>query len=586
MSVRWLPEGKFVDDRGATFIPVGGVYPNWVDVTLMGVAPDEREETQEYLGRRMVVWPNVTEEHLHQWIAHLKAEGCNFVRMFCRGSMNPQDPLDIGGRVNPVLWAKMKRFWDLLYEAGIHVHFVACQEPRCSIYMDSGRVLNNLALPHYTADQLAALPPHRKRFLDPAQPRVGYDSFFTDPDVLQCHLDYLTELASLAAGHPALMILEIYNEQQWPHDGFYWDHQEEELAWSRRIIQHMHRLFPGVPVCMNIAGFGISAHDGAYWKRQVPEMDFFSPHVYQTLPADSFRADYVHQIDAVLNWLTPVVPSMIGEWYAEEFFPIPGVNVGDAEGRDGQDLARRLTRDVIWISLLNNCPGVGLWTGRGWNEFDTARRIMESVDFARFQARQPVLQVDVRRHDQVFREIELHPRTECGLPSDIWCPHRHSDQKHRYCWKASSREMQELFHFARAAMVRGVSYRFTRQPDAGQPAKIWQPDWVKTEELEALYRPFAPVNRCVQVKYLSSADERTHIVYLRNGEPIKVGRFTSRRPGRPHPVHLRIDLPGDTYELRIHDLDTGQAITRTQPAQGPLDLGRTSHDFVLVWRRS
>jgi hypothetical protein len=72
---------------------------------------------------------------------------------------------------------------------------------------------------------------------------------------------------------------------------------------------------------------------------------------------------------------------------------------------------------------------------------------------------------------------------------------------------------------------------------------------------------------------------------VRNGEPIKIGRFTSRRPGRRHPVRLTIDLPGDNYQLEVHNLDAATTTTRMQAARGVLDLGVTTDDFVLVWHR-
>ncbi|MCC7145035.1 MAG: hypothetical protein IT443_01170 [Phycisphaeraceae bacterium] len=570
MRVRWNSLGKFEYENGKTFVPYGGVYANFLEIHKAGIRPDRKRLDQgkaDWYAQGILEFSAATDDELRQWLGYLKKEGMNFTRMFCRGEMRPtQDPLDIGGKVNPGLWGKIKHYLDLHAQMGMHVHFVACQEPRCSVYMGE-EVLRERALPHYGPGEMATLAPHCRRWLDPKTPRATYENYFTDPDVLKCHLDYLTDLAKHLKDHPALLSLEIYNESQW--GSFHWNVHDQELAWSKAIIEHMHKVFPGVPACMSIAGFGIAAHDGLLWSERVP-MDFFSPHAYPLLAGVSARADFAMLTDAILNYTQTERPTFMGEWD-------PGTFPTD-------EPARLLTRDVAWLSVLSNCPGFGMWMCRGYGEFELARQIMEGIDFAHFKPKEPMLTVDISQQAAFFHGIEKKPGECCHLPEDVWCPHRDSDKVHRYCVKMQSEELQDIFNFARFALIRGVSYRFTRHPR--KFASTWKLEHIGTHHLEKIRRPLVPTERCAQLKYLSAADDSVHVAYVRNGLPCGFNHQAGRCKGPAHPVTIDTDLDGGLeYELEIWNLDTHQCEKRTVAAKGRIDLGVTADDFALVFRK-
>lgn len=567
---RWNKQGKFVRPDGSSFVPLGGIYGNFISVDWAGIPEGSSRISahSKQQGNRIVEFQDATDEQLREWLRYMRREGMNFMRCFNRGDMrNGQDPLDVGGKVNRPLWEKFKHYFDIAYEEGIAVHFVILQEPRCSVYMNKN-VTQTWALPQYSEAELAKLPPHRRRFVDLNNPRVGYDTYFSDADVLQCHKDYLDDLAPLLKDHPALLAIELYNEQQWG-DHFYWESHDQEVAWSAELIKHIHAKFPGIPATCSFAGFGIAAQDPLLWTDGVP-MDFFSPHIYQALGGLPPRTDFAGMFDVVLNYSQPERPTMMGE-----------CSPGKYGGREFEE--RIVLRDLAWFSVLNNCPGFGMWMVRGFGEFDLVKKVMESVDFANFKPSLPPVIVNIKPHVEFFQALEKNPSKECKLQEDIWCPHRGQETDHRYCVKMNSPQLQELYDWSQAALRRGIRYQFTRHPE--KYPKTWLPSQIGTHRLAEVNRPFLP-NDAYQTKYLSSEDDKTHIVYLRNYTLLKVGSDVGRTKNRPSFAELIVALEGDgQYEVDIWNLDTKVKWTRTCGAKDKIGLGNTNDDFVLVFRR-
>lgn len=581
----WNKQGKFEKLDGTSFIPLGGIYANFICIDWAGIEPGQTRLSSMSPfggGGRIIEFQDATDAQLRQWLRWLRGESMNYLRMFCRGEMGQnQDPLDVCGKVNMPLWEKTRHFMDLCYQEGIAIHFVIVPEPRCSVYMSHG-VTRERALKCYTAQEISKLPEHRRRFLDLNEPRLTFDRFFTDRDALQCHLDYLNELATLLRGHPALMCIEVYNEQQWTNH-FYWRAHNKEVKWTATLVQHLHKLFPGVPVTCSFAGFGVAAQDPLLWIDAIP-MDFFSPHAYQGLTGVSDRVDFAIMLDMVMNYSQGERPTMFGECSPGHF---PG-------GHRAVE-ARLLVRDLAWFALLNNCPGLGMWQDMGHGEFDIPRKVMESIDFAHFRPARPTIMGDMSRHVKFFHALERRPSKRCHLPEDVWCPHRghvgrngrieeeDHEAEHRYCVKMASRELAELHEFARFAISNGISYGLTRHPK--KAGKTWDLRHIGTHHLPDLYRPFVPP-RGYHVKYLSSADGGVHVVYLRNFVYQKIGKDAGRRKGEPAAVAQQIALKDEgTFDVEVWNLDTKVMTTRTCQAKDTIALGVTNDDYVLVLRK-
>lgn len=572
--VRWNRQaGKFEYANGSTFTPLGGNYANFICVDWARIPVEgSRLSGMSPFGDAgpILEFQDATDAELRRWLKYCRKQGINFLRLFSRGMMRPvQDPLDIGGQVNRPLWERMRQYLDLCHEMGIYIHFVVVPEPRTSVYMCE-QALRERVLPHFTNDELAALPEHRRRFLDTSQPRLNYEQFFTDPDVLRCHLDYLADLAECLDDHPAVIALEIYNEQQWS-DHFLWHAHDAEVQWTAQLVDHIKKLMPDLPVCCSFAGFGIAAQDPLLWLDRI-NMDFFSPHAYQRLVGFNDKADFASLCDTIINYTQSERPTMMGEASPGRFCEHP-------------EAAQLLVRDLIWFSLLNNCPGFGLWMWPLNNESKIPEQVMRQLEFGAWEPADADVLVDISGHVRFFQSLEDHPSEKCHISADQWCPHRGLDKDHRYCVKRHSRELAELYNWSHHALNFGLSYRFTRSPDHSSGVPICKPADVATEQLRALARPFA-FPRHVQLKYLSRRDGSAHIAYMRQYTYLCEGNLAGRTRGSAKPTDLRFELPGDQpYKLTIIDLDTGKNQVRAVDPTDSIDLGTTSHDHVLIWQR-
>lgn len=561
-------QGRFQTPDGRTFLPLGGVYGNFLCVDWCGIdTADDRISPLSPFGMagRVLEFQDATEQELHTWLGWVRDEGMNFLRIFGRGSMRPvQDPLDIGGRVNPVLIEKILHYLDLCCQYDIRVHLAAMSEPRESVYMKQ-QILTDRALIH--SDGLEDLPAYRQSVLDPDAPRADYRRFFTDPDILACHMDYLDDLADRLAGHPALFCLEVYNEQQWG-DRFFWDLQEQELEWTRHVVRRMKRNFPDAAVTVSLAGFGLAGQDPIRWATET-NVDFFSPHAYQNISGTHRDADFGAIADAILQYTQSACPTMYGEIDPGHFY-------GQKDGR------KLLIRDLTWFSLLNGCPGLGLWMSPGYGEFEIPARLAEQLDLASLAIKPADVRVDIHRHVEFFHQLESQPQAACRLPEDIWCPHRQADEQHRYCVKITSRELEEIYSLSAAALKTGLRYELVVGPGPdGDAVKI---EDLTPSRISRMPLPFTPPDG-YQLKYLSAADNSLHLVYLRHYTYLRIGSAAGRTRLAPRPVTLQSRLPNGGFHVDVWDLDEricGQA--ETDP-DGRIRLGTTNHDFVLILRR-
>ncbi len=565
-------DGKFVRRDGSTFVPYGGVFAEAIFADRCGITI--RPECRRPWGAsNLLRFDDANDDELLKWLRYLKAEGMNYMRYFCASARRMAgEPLDIGGKLNPSIWPKLLHYMDLAAQEGVYFHFVLFPEPRTTIYMQQ-RHLEENALQYYTPDEIAALPAHRRRFLDPAQPRVGYDTYFADADVLACHIDLLRAMAPDLVDHPALLCVELYNEQQWDNDQFQkgrcflWEVHDQEVAWSAELVRAVHRELPGVPVCCSFAGLGLAAQDPLLWIDRIP-MDFFSPHLYQGLAGVPLKLDFAGISDVALKYSQPELPTMIGEFDPSDF-------------KEGVGNERLVVRDVAWFSVLNNCPGFGMWTSRGYAEFDIPRRVMESIDFAHFQPKAPAVMVNIAPQVEYFHSLEHGAGPDCLLPADYWCPHRPEDHDHIYCKKFASRELDDLHNWAHFALENGVNYAFTRHPERYE--RVWNIRDFGADSLARMPRPFVPAEG-VQLKYMSSADDRTHVVYLRQFTYYRVKEHAGRIKREPVEVRVTVDLPGGDYDVEVWNLDTRQRTERTCGARDEIALGTTADDFALVLR--
>lgn len=563
--------GKFSRRDGSSFVPFGGVFAEIIFTDRCGITMGERPIADGE--EKWLFFYDATEEELRIWLRYLRSESMNYVRYFCASARRQKAaPLDVGGKPNPVVWPKLLRYMDIAAEEGVYFHFVMCPEPRTTIYFNKEQLVK-YGLPFYTPEEIASLPAHRRRFLNPDEPRLGYDRYFTDPDLLQCQFDFIDAIAPALRDHPALLCAEIYNEQQWDNDQFQhgacflWDQHDHEMVWTRRIVEHIHEALPGVPTCLSFAGLGFAAQDPFLWLDGVP-IDFFSPHLYQGLAGIPIWLDFAGIVDVNQKYTQPELPTMFGELDPSDF-------------KAGMGTEALTIRDLAWFALLDNCPGLGMWTSRGFGEFEIPRQVAEELDFAHFQPKAPEVVVNIKPQVAYFHSLEHGAGPDCLLPGDYWCPHRPEDADHIYCKKFMSRELADFYNWGYYALTHGISYEFTRFPE--RYAGTWDIRDLSAAGLKRIPRPFIP-SAGSQLKYLSSADGHTHVVYLRHFTYYRLGINAGRRKGEAKRVGVQLGLPDGTYNVEVWNLDQRSRDLRTCQADDTLELGTSTDDFALVLR--
>ncbi|MCE5257450.1 MAG: hypothetical protein LLG44_00125 [Chloroflexi bacterium] len=564
--------GKFVRRDGSTFIPYGGVFAEIIYTDRCGIKKGSRPDADDT--ENWMFFYDATEEELRIWLHYLKSESMNYVRYFCLSARrNCAAPLDVGGKPNPLTWPKLLRYMDIAAEEGVYFHFVMCPEPRTTIYFRKDQ-LEKYGLPFYTPEEIAGLPEHRRRFLNPQEPRVGYNGYFTDPDILRCQFDFIDAIAPALRDHPALLCAEVYNEQGWDNDQFQhgacflWEQQDNEIEWTRHIVEHIKQAMPGVPTCISFAGLGFAAQDPFLWLDKVP-VDFFSPHLYQGLAGIPLWLDFAGIVDVNHHYTQNELPTMFGELDPSDF-------------KAGMGTEALAIRDMAWFALLDNCPGLGMWTSRGFGEFEIPRRVAEQVNLNHVQLKAPEVMVNIKSQVAYFHSLEHGAGPDCLLPGDYWCPHRPEDTDHIYCKKFMSRELADFYNWGHYALTNGISYSFTRHPE--RFAATWDIRDLSAVGLQSIHRPFVP-SAGSQLKYLSSADDALHIVYLRQFTYYRVGINSGRKKGSARPVNIKLNLPEGGYAVEIWNLDQRVRSERTCQAQDRLDLGATMDDFALVLHR-
>lgn len=569
--VYWNGDGRFVRGNGESFIPLGGVYGNFLCADWAGIdtAGHRVSPMSPFGGSDTILeFTDATEAELKRWLDWLAGEGMNFIRLFCRGDMRPiQDPLDVGGKVNDDLLYRIRKYFDLCAERDMFVHFVALPEPRQTLYMDRG-VCVQRALPHYTREELTQLPIHRRKYLDADRPRATYDTFFSDPDIRQCLHDYIDDLGQRLAGHPALLALEVYNEQQWG-DEFFWHVYDDEVRWTRSMCQRLREAFPGVPVATSLAGFGLPGHDPYAWARDTGG-DFASSHLYQLISGTADGVDFPAVYDVMTKYTQAALPTMAGEY-----------DPGQFHQRD-PEIRPLVVRDITWFSLLNGCPGMGMWMTPAYKELEIPARVFGELGFSTLDLARPPVGLDIRPMLNASLQAEREPADTCRHDQDTWCPHRDRDERHIYCVKRTSDWLQQAYQWSHYCLTHGIDYAFTDQPDQYDQAATL--DDAGRREPDSWPRTFLPPAGW-QLKSMRTTDGRVHLAYLRRYNCHHSGHAVGRTQGEPLAMTVGLRLGEGEYDVDIWDLNARKRSQTTCRGNQPLDLGMTCADIALVCRR-
>ena len=508
-------------------------------------------------------------------------DGCTAIRMFPRGDSGGAawEGLDIGGRVNEALLAKIKAYLNEARMYGIKLQLCLFTEPECSFYCQRdtrtywGRRL-------WSADEIRNAAPSQRRFLENPDDLVSYDDFFSDPDVRDCCHRFLDALIPQLTDWEDLYAVEVFNESGWasphakPMNTFRWEDTPAYLDWHRDMVDHIHRIAPDLPVCISNPGVSLLGHDPVHWNREIGP-DFFSLHNYPDICGSRPGLDYAAISDMALQYTTSDLPTMMGEWQA--------IPVKRPHSAEDERILTLLSRDTAWLTLLSGAGGCISWGARGYGQYHAIREIFAELNkYELTTDPASALVIDIYEAQQWFENLWKKGTDECIYPSHKWCPDAAAtDGGHRFCIKAESVYYQKLLDAEQWSLETGIPVRFSLTE--GLPLTE-----LTREAFAAKVPAVAPIAG-YQQKTMSADAGRVRLIYLRNyvshpywvktadGEPAE--NF-SLRTQKPVPVVLTMNPADDYGRVRLYDLET-RCWTEIDPSV-PTGLGVTDHDFVLL----
>ena len=144
--------GYFREGRDAQAGCLGG-FANWVGL------PDRGE------GPEVVSFVEATEEQLVHWLDFLGTQGVTAMRFMLRAhTPKGMEPMDVIGRVNMPLFAKVLRYMDLARKRDIKFLLVIHEDYTKPAYYNQ-QAFETFCLPQFKGEDLDALPPYQRRFV-------------------------------------------------------------------------------------------------------------------------------------------------------------------------------------------------------------------------------------------------------------------------------------------------------------------------------------------------------------------------------------------------------------------------------------
>lgn len=524
--VRLLPNGYFAAG-GKSWLPLGGFYANWVGLPTDGGEWDNR-----------LSFTDASDEQVVAWLKFLKANGVTAQRFMLRTHRkNGMEPMDIGGRVNPGLFAAFLHYLDLARPFGFKFLLVLHEDYTKPCYFNRS-ALERWCLPWFAGENLDALPAFQRRFVRDGDLIGNIADKYTDADVLACQDRYARELIALVKNNPLVFGYELENEMV-----------SCPASWANHAMTTVRAVDPDTPLCVSHGGGGLHTADPAWWKTQTT-IDFYTYHIYPH-GTTSPEMDYGLATDVLTRYGRMGKPAFLGESAGDQFSYGP-----DRETR------RWTMRDLIWFSLCNGNPGCFFWNARGSElaEFRLANEIASRVNWTTFERKRPSIAVRVPHpldHDQWFRSPE-------GVAANAM-----------------------MGRYARHYLDRGVNFDFALDGAASYPLRAGVEKFAPPEPPPG---DFA-VSSGYQLASLVRTDNSEALVYARNFAGVKLWETTKPHPWKqwlrerkPAALRVTVNLAGK-FNADIWNLDTGRYERRLVACGETLDLGANEHDFAVLLRR-
>ncbi len=541
------PNGYFRKGKnGKGWLPLGGFYANWVGL------PEGGEE-----GRRLISFVDATEDQLVHWLDFLARQGVTAMRFMLRAhTPRGMEPMDVIGRVNMPLFAKVLRYMDLARKHDIHFMLVIHEDYTKPAYYDQ-RALETFCIPYYQGQDLDGLPPHQRRFIRDRKLLDLIDEKYTDPDAMACQDQYTRELLGLLKDNPQLFSWEFENEMV-----------NCPKSWANHMAQVIRSADPVTPICASHGGGGLHTADPLWWCRET-SIDFYTYHLYPGPSTTSPDFDYGAAVDVLASYGRMAGACMLGESAGDEFSRYPA---------DRHPDRRYIMRDIIWFSLVNANPGCFFWNARGFEveQFRLANKIASGLEWSDWLRQRPDIGVVVAHpwdDDKYYRTPE--GRADYAMMG-------------RYAQHYLSAGVD--FDFA----IDELGYAKTARVSAEHVAQ--PPSAVNVAQPPSAVPAFAPpaassrlsIPPGWQLRANAREGYREGLAYVRNFAGIRPWQEPKihmyLRDRKPAPLKIRFDLPFAKIAVTATDLDTGAQNRFEIGGRDEIDLGLSGHDWALLWR--
>ncbi|MBU0608163.1 MAG: hypothetical protein KKI08_09750, partial [Armatimonadetes bacterium] len=283
--------GYFLRGKGGKpWLPLGGFYANWVGL------PEGGEE-----GRKLISFVDATEEELAHWLDFLASQGVTGMRFMLRAhTPRGMEPMDIIGRVNMPLFAKVLRYLDLARKHDIRFMLVIHEDYTKPAYYNH-KALETFCLPQYASENLDALPPCQRRFIRDRKLLGVIGEKYTDPDVMACQDQYTRQLLGLLRDNPQLFSWEFENEMV-----------DCPQSWAQHMAGVIRSADPVTPICASHGGGGLHTGDPLWWTKN-SGVDFYTYHLYPHRGSTSAEVDYGAAVDVLTTYGRMAGMCMLGE---------------------------------------------------------------------------------------------------------------------------------------------------------------------------------------------------------------------------------------------------------------------------------
>jgi hypothetical protein len=524
-KVALTPTG-YITINGELFLPLGGFYANWPSGLPTANGKIARSVDLFPCGPKPYPhgfpWSAEVEQQVNTYLDLCQKNGVTALRLMLRN-------MDIVGRVDPVQLKATLHLFDLARPRGIRFNVALFEDYTKPPYVTEA-IIDKICLPHYTPAELAALPPHRARFLVDKHIVSSAAARYHDPDAIQCQKDYLDELIPILAGREDVLCYEFENEMVRP-----------PMSWCREIAAYIRTIDPHTPVLGNPG-----PHEWPEpWRWRDSTVDLFSYHPY-----NNGNQDVDHG----------AVIFMRSKWAAATEIPFYTGEGGINQNRWQKDIKKvpnefsmRGIRDQIWLSMACGATGSLMWT---------ADCEAEMAEFGKVLPALKAVGIDLKTLQR------RQPRVVMTMPPD------------------SNKANGNAYRLGYELLARGVDFDVRPEGDAkGYDVRV---DGANPDLPPGLRAEFFFPEKGWQLAALVSATGDQALVYLRNvaGGIRNYGEKRACWLRTPAPAEAAINLLGGEWQqVRAFDLDTGQ-IRPVERKESRLVLpGATNHDMVIGFVR-